>query len=598
MGMDDLKNFPTADIPLANYLYWALESGGKYHAQLIEQLARYPVSVREFIEGDPYLGLKSVYPTVIESLEKIYNSNDIHLGCPYKEIVLSGGIGSAKTYTSVLGLLYGVYLLSCFRNPHKVFGLDSNSEIAIIFQSLRFSTGGIAYKLAREFVNGSKYFTESFPVDTKIKNELLFPLNIVLRPVSGEQTAAIGQNVITCLLDEASYMNFHAKSVKADDGGEYDQARALYSGLRSRIDSRFVKYGAHLLPMWLAGSARHEEDFIQQKIRDAITDPTIYVYNKRIWETKPWDYSGETFRVYLGKHSIPPKVMGADDPLYESENSVDIPVELKSAFTSQGIRQALRDHAGIPSGETGTFIVEVEKTRSRFDRKNIFAMESCTFLSGDNPKVYRSFKDRPRTDRVWFCHLDLSRSGDSTGVALGYLDKWINNRPQFVVAGVFEVKPTVGAVIPWDNIRNFLFRLTKIIPLYVISADQIGYNYLREQVVPYRYKIAKISDNPSSDIFHDFLNTLTEGNISIANHPKTIRELLALNIDENTSKVTKPAGGSKDCIDAVVSLIALMKKIHRHMYFPDRWLPPNPPQVELTSSGTYDVSQTYQDRTL
>ena len=105
----------------------------------------------------------------------------------------------------------------------------------------------------------------------------------------------------------------------------------------------------------------------------------------------------------------------------------------------------------------------------------------------------------------------MSRSGDSTGLALGYLDEWVNNRPQYVVAGIIEVKPTVGAVIPWENIRNFLFRLTKIIPLYGISADQIGYNYLREQVVPYGYRIAKISDNPCSDIYHDFLNTLTEG---------------------------------------------------------------------------------------
>jgi hypothetical protein len=344
--MAERTEFPSADPYLARYLCWALDHGGQFHHQLIEHLVRYPVSARQFIEADQYLGLKSVYPTVIDALEKIYNANDIHLGCRHKEIILSGGIGSGKTYTAVLGLLYGVYLLSCFRAPHTVFGLDRNSEIAFIFQSLRFSTGGIAYKLARELVHGSRYFTESFPVDTKLKNELLFPMNIVLRPVSGEQTAAIGQNVISGLLDEASYMLYHAKSVKADDGGEYDQARALYGSLRSRIDSRFAKYGAHLLPMWIAGSARHEEDFVQQKIKAAAADPTIYVYNKRIWDVKPWDYSGETFRVYRGKNSIPPKMVGPEDPLYESENTVDIPVELKAAFTSQEIRQALRDHAG------------------------------------------------------------------------------------------------------------------------------------------------------------------------------------------------------------------------------------------------------------
>ena len=34
-----------------------------------------------------------------------------------------------------------------------------------------------------------------------------------------------------------------------------------------------------------------------------------------------------------------------------------------------------------------------------------------------------------------------------------------------------------------------------------------------------------------------------------------------------------------------------MKKIPRHMHFPDRWLPPTPPQVELSASGVYDVSR-------
>ena len=58
-------------------------------------------------------------------------------------------------------------------------------------------------------------------------------------------------------------------------------------------------------------------------------------------------------------------------------------------------------------------------------------------------------------------------------------------------------------------------------------------------------KCGVVFDTLSSDIFHDFLNTLTEGNIRIANHPKTLKELLALNVDEKTGKVIKPAGGQQ-----------------------------------------------------
>jgi len=68
-----------------------------------------------------------------------------------------------------------------------------------------------------------------------------------------------------------------------------------------------------------------------------------------------------------------------------------------------------------------------------------------------------------------------------------------------------------------------------------------------------------------------------------------VKELLALNVDEKTGKVTKPAGGSKDCIDAVVSLVALLKKVPRHLFIPENWNPPTPPAVELSAGGNYEV---------
>ncbi len=240
---------------LRDYLVWVAAYGSPFDLAIAENLARYPVAVSEFITSDSYLGLKNVYPAVIEALEEIYHPvvddfGAIRIGTRYREVLLTGSLGCAKTYTSVLGILYGIYLLSCLRNPHALFGLDPSSEIVFLFQSIRFQTGGVAYKLAREIIEGSRFFTHSYPKNLRVKNEILLPNNIVIRPVSGELTAAIGMNVATVLLDEMSYMRFHAKSVQAEDGGEYDQARALYSTTRARIDSRFSKLGRYLIPMY------------------------------------------------------------------------------------------------------------------------------------------------------------------------------------------------------------------------------------------------------------------------------------------------------------------------------------------------------------
>jgi hypothetical protein len=169
------------------------------------------------------------------------------------------------------------------------------------------------------------------------------------------------------------------------------------------------------------------------------------------------------------------------------------------------------------------------------------------------------------------------------------VDQWANNHPRIHVAGILEVPPLPGYVVPWDAVMLFLYRLSKIVPLYAISADQVGYHYLAEQVVPYGYKIARISDNPRSEIYHNFLNTLMEGDLSIAHHERTVRELLALNVDEKTGKVEKPAGGSKDCIDSVVGLVTLIKSLPQHMHELRSWIKPWPPQQVQSEEGTYSL---------
>lgn len=57
------------------------------------------------------------------------------------------------------------------------------------------------------------------------------------------------------------------------------------------------------------------------------------------------------------------------------------------------------------------------------------------------------------------------------------------------------------------------------------------HNCLREKAVPCGYRIQKISDDPRSEIFHNFLNVIIDGDISIASHTKTKEELLTFNVE-------------------------------------------------------------------
>ena len=91
---------------------------------------------------------------------------------------------------------YQVYLLSRLKDPHKLFGLDPAHEIVFIFQNIKESLArSVDYDRFRAMCERAPYFKNHFPFDEDFKSEMKFPKRIVVRPVSGEATAAIGQNL-------------------------------------------------------------------------------------------------------------------------------------------------------------------------------------------------------------------------------------------------------------------------------------------------------------------------------------------------------------------------------------------------------------------
>ena len=100
-------------------------------------LHTYPVHIEEFLFGERYLRRPKdeMYPNVVDSLIDL-NENHGRLVNTLTEAVLTGGIGSAKTTTALYSNAYQLYLMSCYKSPHKMFSLDSTSEILFIFQSM------------------------------------------------------------------------------------------------------------------------------------------------------------------------------------------------------------------------------------------------------------------------------------------------------------------------------------------------------------------------------------------------------------------------------------------------------------------------------
>lgn len=95
-----------------------------------------PVSIDRFLTDPQYLGESNdcgnqIYPGWWEVYHDVFDdSKDIY------EVILSGATRIGKTSTAVSCMCYMTYLLMCYRNPQRYFGLKEVSRATIAFANL------------------------------------------------------------------------------------------------------------------------------------------------------------------------------------------------------------------------------------------------------------------------------------------------------------------------------------------------------------------------------------------------------------------------------------------------------------------------------
>lgn len=521
---------------------------------------REPVGIREFVMSDQYLDkADEVYPIVLEEL--------VEMNAPmYQEIVLTGGIGSAKTSCALYTLLYQLYLLSCLKSPHEQYGLDSSDEILMVFQSLNAKTAKNSYERFSASIDRSVYFQENFKPDKDITSKLVFPNRIEVVPVSGSETAAIGQNVIGGLIDELNYMQIVDKSKQNADGGQYDQAVALYNSIARRRKSRFMYAGAMPGKLCLVSSKRYPGQFTDIKEAEARTDKTIYIYDKRVWDVKPeGSFSGKWFKVFTGTESKKPRVLFDDEVMSveDTANVMSIPVEFRADF-DKDIINALREIAGVSTLARHPFFIETERVKAAFGHHgSVFTHERVDFVEtklGIIPE--RFFK--PELPR--WVHIDHGLTNDSAGIAiatvvgfksmieLGFIGEEL--LPQVRVDGILEVSPPKNGEILFWKIRAVIAKLRELgLNIRWVSFDSFestdSMQLLRQAGFQTGYVSMDVSTEP-----YDYLKSLTyTGSVKMPTHHRCYREMVSLEKDTKRGKIDHPANGSKDCSDALAGAV-------------------------------------------
>ncbi len=398
-----------------------------------------------------------------------------------------------------------------------------------------------------------------------------FPNNIVVKPVGGSMTAVLGQNVIMGLLDEVNFMEIVEKSKKEAEGKKFDQAEELYSTLVMRRKTRFIddRRKGNSLPgiFCIASSKRYPGQFTDRKQKEAETDPTIYVYDKRVWDVKPEGTFGKgRFNVYIGDPSHLPRIIKSPEQIQPFMKGLidEIPLEFKTDF-EKNIFKALKDIGGRSTRVNNPFIVNLEALRNCFGVvENIVSRDSCDFQDTTviiHHELIKNF------EQYRFAHIDLGLTGDSAGLAIGHVPGFARIArsdseeselmPVIQFDLLLEITPPVNGEVNFAQIRSLLHKLRETYGLKLkwLSMDSFQSRDTL-QIMAAKGMTTGLQSIDKTPEPMDFLKSaFMDNRINAPEHAKAMQEAEFLQVDETNGKVDHPPGGSSDIIQAMAGVV-------------------------------------------
>jgi hypothetical protein len=542
--------------------YWRRDPDFRRHddklhkAGPVEAADTVPVGIEAFVSSPRYLNkAATVRPAVLDALRAIYEKD-------HHTVLAGGAIGVGKTFLLQIVFCYELYLLSCRDDPHADFGLDPDTPLILVVQN---RTEALSrennFATIKSMLSGSEYFRKCYPFGKqRTVDRLIFANRIEVWSVSGDYRSILGTNPFVSFIGEVNFMDVTQKSVRSLDGEDFDQAREMFNTAKSRQMSRFYHGGRLHSKMLIASSARHIGAFTDSIEREAATDSGIYVWKLPIWRAKPEHYSFETFGVFVGDRARNPRILkdGEAVDVKDRELVLRVPVDLRRNF-ARDIYRALQDDAGIATQSSAVFFPDRELLEAAFCRGSVFAAESI--VSGE--RVQFQYDDVPNPGLPRFVHLDLSKTKDSTGVAVGHVSHYVRIArsgvseiaPHIVIDGVLQIRPPQYSEINFGLIRAMLYSMRGMgFNIAAATADTFQSVDMLQELGRNGFRVFALSVDRTLDPYSVFKDAVLDGRIELPRHGVLHREALGVEIDYERGKVDHPPRGSKDCLDAVVGV--------------------------------------------
>lgn len=396
-----------------------------------------PVDIDTFLHDKEYLGNGlidaegrfTVFPYWEETLKKIFPDN---ITTAYNTLVLTGSIGIGKSFMAVLCMLYLLHRILCLKDPYLYYGLQPIDKITFSLINITIEAAkGVAWDKFQQLVQTSPWFVRHGEITGR--SEMVWNPNKRVELVLGSNNnIVIGRAVFCNFADE---VNFGAMTTDVEKIKK--KYKLLISQVDARMQSRFMKGNKLPTLQIIASSKNSDQSFLDNYIetKKKNESKTTLIIDEPQWIVRNDKESDKHFYVAVGNKFLPSEIL----PLDASDELVDnfrakgyqmlrVPSGYYEAF-NDNVELALTDIAGISSTSARKFISGRRLNECKIDTyQNPFTKDIIEVGTNDSLQ-YNQFFDLSKVPeelklKPLYIHLDMSKSGDKTGIA----GTWIMGR--------------------------------------------------------------------------------------------------------------------------------------------------------------------------
>lgn len=560
-------------------------TSNKLNSLLLEDWSEVPVDIDTFLHNKKYLGNGlydaegrfTLFPYWEKVLKDIFPDN---LTTKYNTLILTGAIGVGKSTIAVICLLYLLYRLLCLRDPYLYYGLQPVDKITISLMNITIENAkGVALDKMNQMILSSEWFMSH--------GEMTGSTNLMYRPnknieliTASSNNQVIGRAVFGNFSDEVNW------GLTSDTEKLKKKYKQLISQIDARMASRFLR--GNYLPTLniIASSKNSDQSFLDSYIdtKKKNESKTTLIIDEPQWVVDSRKDSGKYFYVAIGNKFLASELL----PLNAPETLLDeykakgysllkVPDGYYENF-KDNIDLSLMDIAGISSVSGLKYISGMRWNEIKTDSyENPMTQEIIEVGIGDDiqyseyfdlSKVSSSIKTKPM-----FIHLDMSTSGDKTGIAGVYI---LGKRPKiegesssrelfYQVAFNVSIKAPRGQEISFDKNRAFIRWLkSQHFNIRGISCDTFQSAQIQQQLTADGFDVKAISVDrldPQTKrcMPYEYLkSTIYDKRIIVYSKCDLLTEEVIGLERESDGHIEHPEGGtqgSKDSIDAVCGAV-------------------------------------------